>query len=96
MEITIFFDNFFVSDAPLYISNPHFYQCDTEMLDAIDGLKPEKEKHGSYLKIQPVSIINIICLYYSPVWNHLNISFITNYVIKSCTCHFEISYINDV
>lgn len=39
--------------APVYLSFPHFYQADTKLLDAIVGLKPIKEIHGSYFKIQP-------------------------------------------
>lgn len=44
------------SDAPVYVSNPHFYQSDPKLLEAVEGLKPDKEKHQSYFKIQPVRI----------------------------------------
>lgn len=40
-------------DAPVYISNPHFLDSDPKLLDAVVGLKPDKEKHKSYFKIQP-------------------------------------------
>lgn len=40
--------------APVYISNPHFYLADPELLDAVEGLKPNKSIHESYFKIQPV------------------------------------------
>ncbi|XP_035719198.1 scavenger receptor class B member 1-like [Vespa mandarinia] len=39
--------------APVYISFPHFYQADTELLDAVLGLKPVPELHETYFKIQP-------------------------------------------
>lgn len=41
--------------APVYISNPHFYQSDPSLLKAVSGLKPEKEHHETFFKIQPVS-----------------------------------------
>ncbi|XP_066990954.2 scavenger receptor class B member 1 [Anabrus simplex] len=40
-------------DAPVYLSNAHFYQADPALLDAVEGLKPEKEKHESYFMISP-------------------------------------------
>lgn len=40
--------------APVYISNPHFYDADPELLDSVEGLTPEREKHETYFKIQPV------------------------------------------
>lgn len=41
------------SDAPIYLSFPHFYKADPTLLDAVDGLKPDPEKHETYFKIQP-------------------------------------------
>lgn len=32
---------------------PHFYNSDPTLLDRIEGLSPEKEKHESILAIQP-------------------------------------------
>lgn len=43
------------TDAPIYLSFPHFYKADPTLLDAVDGLKPDPEKHETYFKIQPVS-----------------------------------------
>lgn len=40
-------------DAPVYLSFPHFYQADPELLDTVEGLTPDKEKHETYFKIQP-------------------------------------------
>lgn len=39
--------------APVYVSNPHFYKTSPELLEAVEGLTPDKEKHESYIHIQP-------------------------------------------
>lgn len=39
--------------APVYLSFPHFYQADRKLLDAVVGLEPHRELHGTYFKIQP-------------------------------------------
>lgn len=41
-------------DAPVFISQPHFYNADSRLLDAVEGLKPDEEKHKTYFKINPV------------------------------------------
>ncbi|XP_067646552.1 scavenger receptor class B member 1 isoform X1 [Eurosta solidaginis] len=38
--------------APVYISNPHFYQADESLLHSVEGLKPNKSEHETYFKIQ--------------------------------------------
>lgn len=40
--------------APVYISNPHFFQADPSLIEEVEGLQPDKEKHQTYFKIQPV------------------------------------------
>uniref|UniRef100_A0A1B0EZM8 Uncharacterized protein n=1 Tax=Phlebotomus papatasi TaxID=29031 RepID=A0A1B0EZM8_PHLPP len=40
-------------NIPLAVSMPHFYNSDPTLLDRIEGLSPEKEKHESILAIQP-------------------------------------------
>lgn len=40
--------------APVYLSNPHFFQADPELLDTVEGLTPNAEEHQTYFKIQPV------------------------------------------
>lgn len=40
-------------DAPVLLSFPHFYQADPALLDAVDGLTPDPEKHQTFFKIQP-------------------------------------------
>lgn len=44
------------SGAPVFISNPHFYQSDPKFLREVEGLEPKKELHETYFKIQPVSL----------------------------------------
>ena len=41
------------------LSWPHFFQADPKLLDAVDGLKPDQEKHQSYFDVQPVCKNNI-------------------------------------
>ncbi|XP_055588278.1 scavenger receptor class B member 1 [Uranotaenia lowii] len=40
-------------NIPLAVSLPHFYKGDKALSDAIDGLKPVKEKHDTVLIMQP-------------------------------------------
>ncbi|XP_026680876.1 protein peste [Diaphorina citri] len=40
-------------DAPVFLSFPHFYKADPELLDAVEGLTPNQEKHETFFKIQP-------------------------------------------
>ncbi|XP_016915268.2 scavenger receptor class B member 1 [Apis cerana] len=39
--------------APVYLSFPHFYKADPNLLDAVEGLNPSREVHETYFKIQP-------------------------------------------
>ncbi|XP_063702925.1 protein croquemort-like [Culicoides brevitarsis] len=39
--------------APAFTSFPHFYLADESYLEAIEGLKPEKEKHEMYIALEP-------------------------------------------
>ncbi|KAF4517067.1 hypothetical protein B566_EDAN006384 [Ephemera danica] len=34
------------------MSYPHFYQADRALLDAVEGLSPDKEKHETFFKVQ--------------------------------------------
>lgn len=51
--------NGFTSLAPCYygipiaISQPHYYNADEEILQQIDGLEPNREKHDTTLEINP-------------------------------------------
>ncbi|KAK6644994.1 hypothetical protein RUM43_001270 [Polyplax serrata] len=39
-------------EAPVFLSYPHFLQADPSLLDAVEGLKPDVEKHQTVFKIQ--------------------------------------------
>lgn len=39
--------------APIALSYPHFYQADPQYLNAVEGLKPDKERHEFYVDISP-------------------------------------------
>ncbi|KAL5290122.1 SCRB3 family protein [Megaselia abdita] len=45
--------------APVYLSNPHFYQTDDIYLNSVEGLTPNKTIHKTYFKIQPVRLNNL-------------------------------------
>lgn len=40
---------------PMFMSLPHFYGSDESYVNAVDGLAPVKEKHESYITLEPVS-----------------------------------------
>lgn len=42
---------------PAMLSLPHFYFADPVYLEPVEGLKPNRSKHESYLIIEPVIII---------------------------------------
>lgn len=52
----IFLHSEFVTEAPVYLSYPHFYKADPKLLAAVEGLSPKKERHETFFKIQPVSV----------------------------------------
>ncbi|CAG9800444.1 unnamed protein product [Chironomus riparius] len=39
--------------APVYISNPHFYESNPKFLKDVEGLEPNRDLHETYFKIQP-------------------------------------------
>jgi len=42
--------------APVFVSQPHFYQADPYYLDQVDGLEaPQEHLHSTYLRIEPQS-----------------------------------------
>ncbi|KAG9261839.1 lysosome membrane protein 2a isoform X1 [Astyanax mexicanus] len=45
--------------APIVVSFPHFYQADTQYIDAIDGMNPNKEEHETYLDLNPTTGVPI-------------------------------------
>jgi scavenger receptor class B, member 1 len=44
---------------PMFMSFPHFYGADSSYLEAVDGLSPDKEKHQTFITLEPVSKTNI-------------------------------------
>ena len=41
-------------DAPVFASKPHFLDADSAFLNNVTGLSPNREKHDSYLDVEPV------------------------------------------
>lgn len=39
---------------PMFMSFPHFYGSDASYIEAVAGLKPENEKHQSFITLEPV------------------------------------------
>lgn len=46
-------------DFPIAISFPHFMNSDPGVIDRIEGMKPDYEKHHSYIYVEPVSVIKV-------------------------------------
>lgn len=44
---------------PLFISAPHFYLGDPSLLEAVGGLSPNKQEHGTFLNVEPHTGISI-------------------------------------
>ncbi|XP_077987922.1 scavenger receptor class B member 1-like isoform X2 [Glandiceps talaboti] len=42
------------SGAPMQVSNPHFYDGDPMLAEAIGGLKPSRELHENYMDVEPL------------------------------------------
>lgn len=46
-------------DQPMFISYPHFYLADPSYVNAVEGLFPNKEKHESYITLEPKTGITL-------------------------------------
>ena len=44
---------------PLFISSPHFYLGDPSLIQAVEGLSPNREEHGTFLNIEPHTGISV-------------------------------------
>ncbi|XP_014778407.1 lysosome membrane protein 2 [Octopus bimaculoides] len=42
-------------DAPIVLSQPHFYQADDAVIKNVTGIKPDPEKHSTQLDIEPTT-----------------------------------------
>lgn len=49
-----------LSDIPVAVSFPHFYGGEPSLLDNVEGLAPDAEKHESEVAVQPVT---------NPIWS---------------------------
>ena len=49
-----------VLDSPIYMSWPHFLHGERELVDGVEGLRPDPEKHSFILDLNPVSIRRLI------------------------------------
>ncbi|XP_064378105.1 scavenger receptor class B member 1 isoform X2 [Dromaius novaehollandiae] len=48
-------------NAPLFLSHPHFYDADPVLVNAVDGLHPNKEQHALFLDVHPMTGIPMNC-----------------------------------
>lgn len=51
---------------PMFMSFPHFYGADATYLESVEGLDPVKEKHQSFMTLEPVREtylgLNVMCI----------------------------------
>lgn len=47
--------------APLFLSHPHFYNADPELVEAVFGLHPNETEHSLFLDVHPVTGIPMNC-----------------------------------
>nr|XP_030141254.3 scavenger receptor class B member 1 isoform X1 [Taeniopygia guttata]XP_041575336.1 scavenger receptor class B member 1 isoform X1 [Taeniopygia guttata] len=48
-------------NAPMFISHPHFYNADPSLVNAVEGLRPNKDQHGLFLDLHPMTGIPMNC-----------------------------------
>jgi len=53
-QSNVFFNSLFILDPPVFMSSPHFYQGYPKLYESINGLKPEKALHETYISVEPV------------------------------------------
>lgn len=73
--------SFYPTGIPMFISNPHFLHADKEVIESVEGMMPDPEKHETLLDIDPVIIIcssndlkyssNVVLSYCVDVWTDL-------------------------
>lgn len=49
--------------VPMYVSMPHFYDSDPELVKNIKGLSPDVNEHEIAIDFEPVSIANVIIFF---------------------------------
>merc|ERR1719247_3425106 len=48
-----------VMSADVYISLPHFLNCEQKLVDAVTGLNPDPSVHDNYLAVEPYTGMTI-------------------------------------
>ena len=43
-----------IMNAPIVLSWPHFLHANTSFIEAVDGMRPQQDKHEFYFDVQPV------------------------------------------
>lgn len=55
------FLHYFPVGLPFLISAPHFLDVDQAVVDGVEGLTPDKEKHDTYMFLSPVWFPYYLC-----------------------------------
>ncbi|XP_046615004.1 scavenger receptor class B member 1 [Neodiprion virginianus] len=73
-------------NVPAAMSMPHFYKADPSLLEAVDGLKPDEERHDTRIILQPTVGIPL----------HVNSRMQTNLVMENVQWSERIKPFNDL
>ncbi|KAH3842202.1 hypothetical protein DPMN_115698 [Dreissena polymorpha] len=46
-----------IESAPLVFSQPHFLNADPGILNAVIGMRPDPDEHGTFIDIEPSSVV---------------------------------------
>lgn len=41
--------------VPVFVSYPHFYNADPSYVDAVEGIKPDKDRHEMVIILEPTT-----------------------------------------
>jgi hypothetical protein len=63
---------FCFSGIPVALSFPHFLKGDPQLLDKMDGLSPDPNKHESMIVIQPVRQVSSVHVHATLIVNGYN------------------------
>lgn len=50
---------------PVFISYPHFYHGTEELVNSVEGMEPEQEKHEFSITVEPVSRLLLLLFNFS-------------------------------
>ena len=89
-EHKLIINGFSVTGAPFMISFPHFYLGDPSLLEEVEGLNPDPEKHDFYLDVHEVKfcILLKVLLGIILVNNQLDALFLMYLFIYFTSLHF--------